>query len=105
MFVFVFVFVFLLGGGVSVRPDTSHKLPFEVVIFFLYFFFFLWQKATHSLTHSLTDSSVAMKFTSLLLGAAALTAGTAHAATELTESNFEASLAGKNALVKFLAPW
>ena len=31
----------------------------------------------------------------------------AHAATELTESNFDAEVfdSGKNAFVKFLAPW
>lgn len=30
---------------------------------------------------------------------------TAHGALELTEENWDASLAGKTAFVKFLAPW
>jgi hypothetical protein len=43
-----------------------------------------------------------MKLSGLLFSAMA---ATSMAATELTEANFDASLAGKNAIVKFLAPW
>ena len=39
-----------------------------------------------------------------MLAFASLAAG-AHAAVELTEKNFEESIAGKGAFVKFLAPW
>jgi hypothetical protein len=43
-------------------------------------------------------------FRSLALLALVATAA-AGGAVELTKSNFEAELAGKNAFVKFLAPW
>lgn len=43
-----------------------------------------------------------MKLTALVFGALAATAS---AATELTEDNFASATEGKNALVKFLAPW
>jgi len=43
-----------------------------------------------------------MKLTALVFGALAATAS---AATELTESSFDGAIQGKNALVKFLAPW
>lgn len=35
----------------------------------------------------------------------ALLVGSAAAATELTAGNFDSSVDGKNAFVKFLAPW
>jgi len=45
-----------------------------------------------------------MKFTSLLFASmAAVTM--ADGAVELTKDNFDAELEGKNAIVKFLAPW
>jgi hypothetical protein len=31
--------------------------------------------------------------------------GAAHGALELTPSNFDSSIAGKSAFIKFLAPW
>lgn len=43
-----------------------------------------------------------MKLTALLFSAMAASAS---AATELTLDNFEASMAGKNGIVKYLAPW
>jgi len=56
-----------------------------------------------------TDQSIissAMKLSMLLL-AAGLVAMAAGEAVELTQSNFEAEVygSGKNAIVKFLAPW
>lgn len=43
-----------------------------------------------------------MKLSALVFGAVVATAS---AATEVTEDTFEAAIAGKNALVKYLAPW
>jgi len=42
---------------------------------------------------------------SLLLSATSLAVASASGAVELTLDNFEEKLAGKNALVKFFAPW
>ncbi len=43
-----------------------------------------------------------MKFTALLLGAMA---SCGLATVELSESTFDGAIQGKNALVKFFAPW
>ena len=45
-----------------------------------------------------------MKFTALILGAAAAVAA-ADGPVSLNADNFDATIEGKNALVKFLAPW